>query len=212
MAKPAHKLPFRLEALPRSSSLRVGLFGGSFNPPHEGHRHVSTEAKKRLGLDHVVWLVSPQNPLKNGQQTPPSATRAAWCEALLAQDGGHHVSTIESQFGTRYTIDTIRALKRRWPNVTFVWIMGSDNLAGFHRWRGWREIARLVPIAILERPPFPLHALKGQAAQLLHHARRPDHNAHSIGKNKENGNKWVLLPIRRHPASSTELRKTLGGG
>ena len=204
------RFPFRLDVLSRTSRLSIGLFGGSFNPPHDGHRHVSLEAKKRLGLKQMVWLVSPQNPLKDTAQTAPLAKRLAACQHLLASDGGHHASSIETRLGTRYTIATLRALKRRWPMARFVWVMGSDNLASFHRWQGWRQIAKLFPIAVLERPPLPLQTLRMRAAQTLYPHRLSASRAHAL--TQATVPSWVLLAIRRHPASSTEARKTIGGG
>ena len=133
-----------------SPGMRVGLFGGSFNPAHEGHAHVAEVAMERMGLDRLIWLVSPQNPLKSGQQTAPLAQRMTDAGRLT----GHReiVSDLETRLGVVYTLDTIRILKARFPGVHFVWIMGSDNLAGFHRWRGWTDILRALPVAVVARP------------------------------------------------------------
>ena len=121
--------------------MRIGLYGGSFNPAHEGHAHVAETARRRLRLDRVIWLVSPQNPLKTRHETASLAERIAGARAL-AKGPGMIVADIETGLGSAYTIDTVRALKARFPGVRFVWIMGADSLAGFHRWRGWTQIMR----------------------------------------------------------------------
>ena len=202
------KLPFSLEAMPRNARLRIGLLGGSFNPPHAGHVHIAREAKKRLGLDRVLWLVSPQNPLKDSHQTAPLAERLSATADILGAEGGQHASIIETRMQTRYTLDTIRALKKRWPHARFVWIMGSDNLAGFHRWKGWRIMARLVNIAVVERPPIPLTSMHSRAALSMDRQFEPQPRALA----KSSPPAWSVLAIRRHPASSTEIRKKLGKG
>jgi nicotinate-nucleotide adenylyltransferase len=150
---------FHLEA-----GMRVGLFGGSFNPPHEGHAHVAETALRELDLDKVIWLVSPQNPLK-GPTAMTLAERVA-ATRQLARGPKMVVSDIEARMGTNYTIDTLHALIRRFPGVQFVWLMGSDNLAGFHRWEEWKAIARLVPIAVAPRPGTTIRS--SPAARLLH--------------------------------------------
>ena len=142
--------PIRL-GLHLEPGMTVGLFGGSFDPPHEGHAHVAETAVQQLGLDRVIWLVSPQNPLKH--QPGPIEDRLA-AVRKFARGPKMIVSDAEARLGTRYTIDTLRALMKRFPRVQFVWIMGSDNLAGFHRWASWRKIAELVPIAVVPRPGY----------------------------------------------------------
>jgi nicotinate-nucleotide adenylyltransferase len=134
---------------PVAPGLRIGLLGGSFNPAHGGHLHVSLTAMKRLGLDYVWWLVSPGNPLKDAPA--PLAKRLAGARAM-ARHPRLIVSDIEERLGTRYTIDTVKALQRRFPFVHFVWLMGSDNLQNFHLWRNWQEIARRLPLAVVQRP------------------------------------------------------------
>jgi nicotinate-nucleotide adenylyltransferase len=133
--------------------LRVGLLGGSFNPAHGGHRHISVTALKRLKLDAVWWLVSPQNPLKASAGMAPLSARLARAEQVAAHPR-IHISAVETALGTRYTVDTVRALCRRFRQTRFIWLMGADNLAGFHRWKQWRTIARTVPIAVLLRPGY----------------------------------------------------------
>ena len=131
--------------------MRVGLFGGSFNPAHDGHAHVAETALSRLQLDKVVWLVSPQNPLKGAHETAPLAERMASARGY-AKGPAMVVSDFETRAGVQWTVDTLRAIKARHPGVHFVWLMGSDNLAGFHRWRGWTDIMRMMPMAVVARP------------------------------------------------------------
>lgn len=136
--------------LPRAyPGMRIGLFGGSFDPAHEGHAHVAETAQKRLGLDQVWWLVSPQNPLK--PKSSPIAARIASARAM-ARGRRMIVTDLESQLGCAYTYQTIRALKRRYPGVGFTLIMGADNLSNFRQWRNWREVAAALPVAIVARP------------------------------------------------------------
>lgn len=131
----------------------VGLLGGSFNPAHGGHRHMSVAALERLGLDEVWWLVSPQNPLKPVAGMAPLAARIASARKV-ARHPRIRPTAIEAELGTQLTIDTLRALKRRFPHVRFLWLMGSDNLLQFHRWVEWRQIARTVPIVVMARPHY----------------------------------------------------------
>jgi len=183
--------------------MRVGLLGGSFNPAHEGHAHVAETALTRLGLDRVVWLVSPQNPLKSARETAPlpqrmaSARRAARGPSMI-------VSDFETRIGTAYTVDTLRALKARFPGVRFVWLMGSDNLAGFHRWRGWLEIARLVPIAVIARPGALIRSRFAPAARRLASVRVPQARARALAGLSAPA--WTYLHAPLNAASSTALR------
>ncbi len=149
--------------------LKVGLLGGSFNPAHEGHLHVSKMCLKALGLDRVWWLVSPGNPLKPQKGMAPFAERFASAEAM-AQDPRIVVSDIETRLGTRYTADTLAALTTRFPDVRFVWLMGADNMLQFPKWRNWREIAETVPIAVYPRPGYTLKARLSPAATALKEA------------------------------------------
>src|SRR3954447_9129284 len=133
---------------------RIGLLGGSFNPAHRGHRHISLQAMRALGLDEVWWLVSPGNPLKEGaSDMAPFAARFASAERM-ARCSPIRVSDFEQRNGTRYTVDTIRKLKRRHPEHRFIWLLGSDTLPNFHKWRDWRDLAREVPIAVIRRPGY----------------------------------------------------------
>ena len=137
---------------PAAPGLRIGLLGGSFNPAHAGHLYVSQTALKRLWLNSVWWLVSPGNPLKPEQDMAPFAARLRTARDIAKHAPRIHVSGLEAMLGTRYTIDTVKALRRRFPGLQFVWLMGSDNLLQFDRWRRWQELARLISIAVVKRP------------------------------------------------------------
>jgi nicotinate-nucleotide adenylyltransferase len=184
--------------------MRVGLFGGSFNPAHEGHAHVAETAKRRLRLDRVIWLVSPQNPLKARHETADLAGRMAGARAH-AKGPGMIVSEVESRLGSAYTIDTVRALKRRFPGVKFVWIMGAVSLAGFHRWRGWTQIMREVPVAVVSRPWIALKSRFSPAARRFSHARIASTAARTLPFRKPPA--WVYLRGPLNFASSTALRR-----
>jgi nicotinate-nucleotide adenylyltransferase len=184
--------------------MRVGLFGGSFNPAHEGHAHVAETAKRRLKLDKVIWLVSPQNPLKPTHETADLAGRLARARAL-ANERGMIVSDAETRIGARYTIDTVRALKARYPRVRFVWIMGADSLATFHRWRGWTQIMREVPVAVVSRPWIALRARFSPAARRFARFRRPSSQAALLPGMTPPA--WVFLRGPFNFQSSTALRE-----
>jgi nicotinate-nucleotide adenylyltransferase len=184
--------------------LRVGLFGGSFNPPHAAHRAASLFAMKRLGLDRVWWLVTPGNPLKDINHLPPLADRLAAARAL-ARHPRIDVSDLEVRFGARYSVDTLRALRQRYPLVRFVWLMGVDNLVNFHRWKDWRALATLVPIAVIDRGLVGLRAFGARAPQALARYRVPEHAAQRLAGRRPPA--WVFLHGIRSAISSTELRK-----
>lgn len=153
--------------LPRwSPGQRIGLLGGTFNPPHEGHLVISLYALKRLRLDRVWWLVTPGNPLKRNDALPGLAERMAAARAIT-RDPRLAVTGFEAETGARFTADTIDFLRRRAPGVHFVWIMGADNLRQFHLWRRWRRVAERVPIAVVDRPGSTLRALSGHAGGYL---------------------------------------------
>jgi nicotinate-nucleotide adenylyltransferase len=151
--------------------MKIGLLGGSFNPAHGAHRRISLFAMQALGLDEVWWLVSPGNPLKPQEGMAPLAPRFASARAQ-ARRAPIRVSAIERELGTRYTIDTLRKLVRRWPKHQFIWLMGSDNLAQFSRWKDWRGIARIMPIAVIARPGYDGTALASPAMVWLRRFRR----------------------------------------
>lgn len=180
--------------------MRVGLFGGSFNPAHEGHAHVAETALKRLRLDRVIWLVSPQNPLKSPRETDSLGARFAGAKRF-ARGPRMIVSDAETRMGTQYTIDTIRALKARYPAVTFIWIMGSDSMAGFHRWRDWRRILRELPVAVVARPGSTIAALTSPAARRYPATRR------ATLRKPTPAPAWTFLTGPLHSHSSTALRR-----
>ncbi|WP_068878431.1 MULTISPECIES: nicotinate-nucleotide adenylyltransferase [unclassified Phenylobacterium] len=183
--------------------MKVGLYGGSFNPAHDGHAHVAETAKRRLGLDRVIWLVSPQNPLKSRHETADLAERIAGAQAL-AQGTGMIVSAVETRLGSNYTIDTIRALKARYPGVHFVWIMGADSLATFHRWKGWTQIMYEAPVAVVSRPWISLKSRFSPAALRFARFRVPTRSAIRLATSKTPA--WVFLFGRFNFQSSTALR------
>ncbi|MCR5873586.1 nicotinate-nucleotide adenylyltransferase [Phenylobacterium sp. J426] len=186
--------------------MRVGLFGGSFNPPHAGHAHVAETAKRRLNLDRVIWLVSPQNPLKSRHETADLAERIALTQAI-ANEPGMIVSDLETRLGSAYTIDTIRWLKARFPGVKFVWIMGADSLATFHRWRGWTQIMREVPVAVVSRPWISLKSRFSPAARRFAAHRLAPHQARMLADRRPPA--WAFLFGRFNFLSSTLLRERL---
>jgi nicotinate-nucleotide adenylyltransferase len=181
---------------------RVGLLGGSFNPAHAGHRHIAELARRRLGLDQVWLMVSPGNPLKSGTGMAPFPERLAGAAAI--GDGRRVIATsIESEFGTRFSVDTLRLLRRRFPHVHFVWIMGADILTQLPHWRRWREIVRGLPFVVLPRPGDTRSALAGQAARRLRHGRRPAHEAPVLPRFRSG---WVFLPAPQNATSATAIR------
>ena len=188
--------------------MRVGLFGGSFNPAHEGHAHVAETALKRLALHRVIWLVSPQNPLKPTHETA-ELTRRVWGALRFAQGPSMIVSDAETKIGSFYTIDTLRVLKARYPGVRFVWIMGADSLASFHRWRGWTQIMRETPVAVVSRPGTELKSRTAPAARRFAHSRIPASAAATLPRRKPPA--WVYLTGPLNFTSSTALRRALGG-
>lgn len=183
---------------------RVGLLGGSFNPAHSGHRKIALAAREALGLDEVWWLVSPGNPLKRAGGMAPLPTRFA-SAVRQARRAPIRVSAIERELGTRYTVDTLRRLKRRYPRVAFVWLMGADNLAQFHRWRDWKGIARAMPIAVIARPGYDARAIASPAMAWLRRYRR------SAASLKSRGG-WsapalVFMRFDPDPRSATAIRR-----
>jgi nicotinate-nucleotide adenylyltransferase len=195
-------------ALPHfSGGQRIGLLGGSFNPPHAAHRAISLFTMKRLRLDRVWWLVSPGNPLKDTSALRELDARVAAAEAM-ADDPRIAVTCLEAVIGTRYTADTIAYLRRRCVDVRFVWIMGADNLAQFHRWRHWRQIARQVPIAVIDRAPQGIRALSTPAAQALAPYRLSEQFAGLLPT--QHPPAWTFLTGLKLEMSSTSLRNLDG--
>jgi nicotinate-nucleotide adenylyltransferase len=187
---------------PVAAGLRVGLLGGSFNPAHEGHLHVSEIALKRLGLDYLWWLVSPQNPLKPVEGMAALGDRVAGALQMARRNPRIRVTAIEACLGTRFTVDTVARLKRRFPQLSFVWLMGSDNLVTFHRWHKWEELARSIPVAVIVRPGTALAPRKAKAAQRFAAARLRDERL--IGGTTPPA--LAIVEARRDSASATAIR------
>ncbi len=203
---PACRPPY--EGLPprHGSGLRIGLFGGSFNPPHAGHRLASLVALRRLKLDRIWWLVSPGNPLKDTRRLPALAERLAIC-ARVANHPAIDVTGIEQDLGLRYTVDVVQALRRRCPGVRFVWIMGADNLGNFDRWQQWRTITGTLPIAVVDRPGSTLGAGQTPAGAYLGRYRIPEAASAVLADMPPPA--FVFLHGPRSVLSSTALRQNL---
>jgi nicotinate-nucleotide adenylyltransferase len=186
-----------------AQGLKIGLFGGSFNPAHSGHLYVSLTALTRLKLDYVWWLVSPGNPLKNGSQMGDFSRRLSSAQKI-ARDPRLIVSDIEQQLGTRYTLDTVTGLQQRFPHIRFVWLMGSDNLENFHLWRGWQNLARALPLAVVQRPGSLMAAV--HAAPIRQFGARRINGVTDLPRPPA----ILILDGARNPESATRLR-ALGG-
>lgn len=182
---------------------RIGLLGGSFNPAHAGHLHLSLAALKRLDLDAVWWLVSPQNPLKSAKDMAPLAARMAGARAA-ARHPRIHVSDMETAFGTTYTAETLALMRRRFPRARFVWLMGADNLMQIPRWAKWTRIFEQTPVAVIARPAYSWNVMHGKAALRYRSARIGDRAATSLARRRPPA--WTYLATRLHPASATEIR------
>jgi nicotinate-nucleotide adenylyltransferase len=187
---------------PVAPGLRIGLLGGSFNPAHEGHLHVSLVAMKRLGLDYIWWLVAPQNPLKPVRGMAPLSERVLCAREIARGHPRIFVTDIEGALGSRYTVDTVSGLKEHFPQLRFVWLMGSDSLQTFHRWRNWETLARRIPIAVIMRPGATLAPLSAKAAQRF--AAKKVRAARQLADTTPPA--LVILDARRNPASATEIR------
>jgi nicotinate-nucleotide adenylyltransferase len=188
---------------PHARGQKIGLFGGTFDPPHQAHLAACLLAMKRLDLDAVWWMVTPGNPLKDTRHLAPLEQRMAAVRAMTRHPR-IHVTGFEADIGTRYTYDTIEYVLNRSPGVHFVWIMGADNLRSFHRWEKWRGIADMVPIAIVDRLGPSLYASQGVAGQALARGRLREDAARSLPYRKPPA--WVFLHGLKSPLSSTALR------
>ena len=180
----------------------IGLLGGSFDPPHQGHVHISREALKRFGLDQVWWLVSPGNPLK-ARGPAPLASRMAACRAILDHPR-IHASDFEAQAGTCYTAQTLRMLHGKKPGIRFVWLMGADNLAQFDQWQDWREIIESVPVGVLARPGQRISARMSKTARTYGFARLPGRQSQLLGRSEAPA--WCFVNVPMTEISSTKLR------
>ena len=180
----------------------IGLLGGSFDPPHLGHVHITCEALKQFNLDAVWWLVSPGNPLKKCAPAPlADRVRSAWA---LVSHPNVFVTDIEARLGTRYTAQTLAALKSKYPKIRFVWLMGADNLAQLHRWQTWRTIMETVPIGVLARPGNRISARTSKAALTYRHARIKASNRHLMARMAAPA--WCYVNIPLTAASSSAIR------
>jgi nicotinate-nucleotide adenylyltransferase len=192
-----HRIP------PHAAGMRIGLFGGTFDPPHQAHLAACLLAMKRLRLDQVWWLVTPGNPLKDTRGLAPLDDRIAAARGL-ARHPRIVVSGLEAALGVSYTHDTVRYLAARCPGVRFVWIMGADNLRSFHRWKCWRDIAERIPIVVVDRVGPSLYATAGPAGQAFARARLPESAATALPNRRPPA--WILLHGLKSPLSSTALR------
>ena len=198
-----HPLP----GVPTDTRRRIGLLGGSFNPAHEGHLHISQQALQKLGLDEVWWLVSPQNPLKTADGLEPLATRVALARRLAGHGlirGRIHVDAPELALGTRYTLDTVVALQRAYPHANFVWLMGADILPQLVRWKDWRRLFETIPIAAFARPGWSYPALASAAPRAFARFRLPATQARRLATSPAPA--WAFIPGRLDPHSATAIR------
>ncbi|MER2519892.1 MAG: nicotinate-nucleotide adenylyltransferase [Bdellovibrionales bacterium] len=185
--------------------LSIGLLGGSFNPAHEGHLGISLFAMKALDLDRVWWLVSPQNPIKPLQGMAPLATRLCEAQHMVRAQPNIVATDIEREMGTKYTVDTLKQLKKRFPRARFVWLMGADNMRQIPLWRQWPAIFGQVPLAILRRPGYVVGHNLGKAAQRFASASIPARQGRLLAL--QNPPRWTVLDNRLNPQSSTRIRE-----
>lgn len=183
-----------------SRGMVIGLLGGSFDPAHEGHAHITREAMKRLHLDQVWWLVTPGNPLK-ACQPAPMADRMARAQAVMRHPRVR-ITDLEQRLGTRFTYETLSRLQALYPGVKFVWLMGADNLAQFHHWDRWQDILRRVPVAVLARPGAGVRARLSRAAQVFRQKRLARGEALEFRAPPV----WAFLNLPMKDASSTDIR------
>lgn len=183
--------------------MQVGLFGGSFNPPHAGHALVAEIALRTLRLDQIWWMVTPGNPLKAGRSLAPLAERIAMSEAI-AEDPRIKVTAFEAAYSVRYTADTLELIRARNPGVDFVWVMGADNLAQFHRWQRWRDIASTMPIAVIDRPGSTLSFVSSAMAKSFDYARVDEKDAPRLARMRPPA--WTFIHGPRSSHSSTAIR------
>jgi nicotinate-nucleotide adenylyltransferase len=198
----------RLVLPPHAPGMRIGLFGGTFDPPHAAHVGASLLAMKRLKLGRIWWLVTPGNPLKDTRGLQPLQDRIA-AARRLANHPRIDVTGLEAVINTRYTYDTVKFLVDRCPGVRFVWVMGADNLRSFYRWQNWRGIAALIPIAVVDRMGSSLYASSGRAGQALARFRLPEQAAARLVDHEPPA--WVYLHGLKSPLSSTALRAQRAG-
>jgi nicotinate-nucleotide adenylyltransferase len=183
--------------------MQVGLFGGSFNPPHAGHELVAEIALRRLSLDQLWWIVTPGNPLKSARELAPLAERIRLSEKV-AQDPRIKVTAFEAAYHVRYTADTLALVHAKNPGVDFVWIMGADSMRDFHRWERWRQIMLTFPIAVIDRPGATLSFLSSVAAKTFDYARVDERDARKLARMRAPA--WTFVHGPRSVLSSTAIR------
>jgi nicotinate-nucleotide adenylyltransferase len=188
--------------------MQIGLFGGSFNPPHAGHALVAEIALRRLALDQLWWMVTPGNPLKSNRELAPLSKRLDLSEGI-AKDPRIKVTAFEASYNVRFTADTLALIKARNPGVEFVWIMGADNLRDFHRWQSWRQIAMTFPIAVIDRPGATLAFLSSMLAKTFDYARIDEIDAPRLARMKAPA--WTFIHGPRSSLSSTAIRQQAVG-
>ena len=187
---------------------RIGILGGSFNPAHRGHLDISLKALRQLGLDQVWWLVSPQNPLKSADGMAPFAERLA-AARRMARNPRIRVTDLEQRLGSRYTAESLKLLRRRFPRTRFVWLMGADNLAQIAQWRDWQQIFHLVPIAVFARPSYCFKALAAKAARRFARYRLKEGAGRRLATSEPPA--WLFVHGRLNPISATEIRRRRSG-
>lgn len=192
-----------LKGADRWRGRRIGILGGSFNPAHDAHRHISVEALRRLKLDEVWWLVSPLNPLKSGRDMATLDKRLIKARSV-ARHPRIRVMDLESRLKTRYTVDTLRAMGKLAPQTDFVWLMGADNLLTFHKWYRWEALFRSLPVAIFDRAPYSIRAPFSKTGQRFRKSRMREAQAPCLAKQRPPA--WVFVHCPRHPLSATQLR------
>jgi nicotinate-nucleotide adenylyltransferase len=185
---------------------RIGLLGGSFNPPHEGHLHASLLALRTLGLDQVWWLVSPQNPLKPARGMAPLAKRLEWCRAFVRHPR-IVVTDFETELGTRYTADTLDALRLRYSRTEFVWFMGADNMIDIRRWKRWQTIFHAVPVAVYDRPPYSSRVEGSLAAHRFAGSRIAGTARHGLGHAAAPAWSFFHTPLKAISSTAIRARK-----
>jgi len=209
LSQPERPVPARYFRMPHAAKgLTVGLFGGSFNPPHAGHALVAEIALRRLALDQLWWMVTPGNPLKSARELAPLAERIELSEKI-ARNPKIKVTAFEAAHHVRYTADTLALVKARNPGVDFVWIMGADSLRDFHRWQRWREIVLTFPIAVIDRPGATLSFLSSVVAKTFDYARIDEGDAPLLARMQAPA--WTFIHGPRSSLSSTAIRKAAKG-
>ena len=191
-----------------SPGMKIGLFGGSFNPPHQGHVQISRTAIRKLGLDQLWWIVSPGNPLKDHSELLPLEERLEKCQAITSHPD-IRITAFEAQFNLRYTADTVKLLARRRARASFVWVMGADNFANFHKWERWLEIANQIPLAIFDRPDSTTSPNSSSATHALAPYRVDERDSRLLANIQPPA--WTFIHGPRSYLSSTQIRNGRNG-